>query len=558
MEINFTCPSCRSIFKAPIEKEGDLHTCPSCFEQIVLPPGKLSRLQVTVVASLIVGALCSIVGLIFLSHLEDQKLNQSDPGTPLAELSDEKRIEFRQKLTESIFERRIESWEDYSKLYDELISRSETEEERRFFAEARRSTLISQVNQHPWHRTPNSVEDAKRRIGELIRHSSSAEDRAFLEEIRGGIASAISISNSNALVQNFSARGESIRKVIVSGFFPDDMDLKWLVVPRGTYFSRSASNYQNMVSVRSVCWLAQKEKFTELPVNVACADKSKSVPTKVVLDIGPIPRERPKLRQLFDYLNSAELDLDSGTGQAAVWIVTDDPSLDDLVSVRVGTTITIALSEAMAPVPLPSAIEGYKVVVDAGFDAAAFKIFQDVDEMASYLKSQVEDPWKPDDPAYITRVSLLQNWLNQRFATKLSEPVSPPTITPERPQRMSVPQTKRPPMRSIKEPKIDSVAPLRWTKDHDELGREHYVLERSEGNPIVEYQNWAFADSETSFEARLDRIHVIDGNLHGEFVNKDGKAAQVEVLKLSKGGIEAIKEKTEGMWPVPSGPLRGQ
>jgi hypothetical protein len=114
-----------------------------------------------------------------------------------------------------------------------------------------------------------------------------------------------------------------------------------MVIPAGTYFVNEDPKFQNMVVRRPVSASIQPNGQAEIQLEAACANLHLTEPTQEnTFTIQRIPRPY-KLAKIIDELNITRVDYP--VEQAAIWIVTDDATFDELGMLvegsRFGTSI---------------------------------------------------------------------------------------------------------------------------------------------------------------------------------------------------------------------------
>lgn len=152
-----------------------------------------------------------------------------------------------------------------------------------------------------------------------------------------------------------------------------------VLIPAGTYFTCDEPAVQNMVSTVDVT-VSMGQGFLEKPavIPVACANHSLKIPGKHDSFVITRPANMEELEKLTAILNRKNISYH--TKQAAVWIVTDDASYDDLDSLR-----TLSQYEPIIPgvargrraINEPEAAGAMRLCDEAGIDIKKKHIWSD-------------------------------------------------------------------------------------------------------------------------------------------------------------------------------------
>ncbi len=150
-------------------------------------------------------------------------------------------------------------------------------------------------------------------------------------------------------------------------------------IPAGTFFVARNPQVQNMVARHPTSVLIQPLEKVELTVDAACASVRRAEPGST--DTFGIVRasEEPDLGKMIETLNKA--DVPYPVEQAAIWIVTDDASYDDLGMLVGGSPYGSAL------IGENQAVRAMQLVSDAGLDITRHAIWSEADT----LRSKVTD-----------------------------------------------------------------------------------------------------------------------------------------------------------------------
>jgi len=155
-------------------------------------------------------------------------------------------------------------------------------------------------------------------------------------------------------------------------------------VPAGTFFVPADKSSQNMVATDESRIEIGGDGWTTLDVPVACANRSRKIPgEKETFTVERSPR-KADLAKLMAWLDKA--DTGYPTKQAAVWIVSDDATYDDL---------GILTSSWRGPrvIREPDVALAMKLCDEAGIDIARRAIWKDRDRIFTGLleESQARD-----------------------------------------------------------------------------------------------------------------------------------------------------------------------
>jgi nucleoid-associated protein YgaU len=163
-----------------------------------------------------------------------------------------------------------------------------------------------------------------------------------------------------------------------------------LRVPVGTFFVSDGQSSQDMVTTRETklaptldCWIA-------IPVDSACANRSRDIPASwntFAIQRSPYQGELARLMPAIDRAHVSR-----ATGQAAVWIVTDDATYSQLGSLLVrqpafpADTGTRAIQETEAAAAM-------RICDDAGIDITRKRIWGDRLDILKGLKDDGLKSW---------------------------------------------------------------------------------------------------------------------------------------------------------------------
>lgn len=163
--------------------------------------------------------------------------------------------------------------------------------------------------------------------------------------------------------------------------------------PSGTYFVNKDPKSQNMVVLHPASVKIDPKGSADVQLDVACANLHLIEPTKdnsFTIQRTPNPAT---LMAVLEKLNSAEFDFP--VEQAAVWIVTDDATFDELGMLvkdsRFGTSV---INET-------DAVQAMMLVDDAGLAIQDHAIWRDISKLLGKVS-----------------VPPLSSWLDNQYATK--------------------------------------------------------------------------------------------------------------------------------------------
>jgi hypothetical protein len=164
-----------------------------------------------------------------------------------------------------------------------------------------------------------------------------------------------------------------------------------MIIPAGTYFVNEDPKFQNMVIRRPVSASLQRYGQAEITLEAACANLHLTEPTQEnTFTIQRIPGSY-QLAKIIDELNITQVDYP--VEQAAIWIVTDDATFDELGMLVEGTRFgTSIINEEVA-------LRAMMLVDQAGLNIREYAIWGD----HSQLMVKVTDPelsaWLSDQVA---------------------------------------------------------------------------------------------------------------------------------------------------------------
>jgi hypothetical protein len=162
-------------------------------------------------------------------------------------------------------------------------------------------------------------------------------------------------------------------------------------IPAGTYFVARNELVQNMVARHSTSVLVQPFEERDLTLEAACANVRRAEPGST--DTFGIVRasEQQELGQIIEALNAAAVQYP--VEQAAIWIVTDDASYDDLGMLVGGSRYGEAL------IGENEAVRAMMLVSEAGLDITGHAIWSEVDTLRSNLTDADLTAWLDEQVA---------------------------------------------------------------------------------------------------------------------------------------------------------------
>ena len=158
-------------------------------------------------------------------------------------------------------------------------------------------------------------------------------------------------------------------------------------IPVGTFFVSSNSSSQNMVTTGELTVTLTKSGWKTVTIPAACANRPKNIPdTDDTFTAQRVPNQE-ELTQLMPTLQKARADF--RTRQAAVWIVTDNASYDDL-GILQASSGGYGGVRAIGP---DDAARAMKICAKAGIDIKQKAIWQDRSEILEKLKDKSLKKW---------------------------------------------------------------------------------------------------------------------------------------------------------------------
>jgi hypothetical protein len=248
----------------------------------------------------------------------------------------------------------------------------------RYVAEARARQEALRADEAPYLAAAKdgSEEALTRFLKDYPGHAREAEARAALTDLEGRDIVDL-IGEKKVAVE---VKGSGIQNVSVK--------LRRLVhypiavrIPVGTYFVSRDSSAQNMVTTAEEKRTLRTDEWEEFETSAACANRSLDVPGSEVSFAVLRSPQRAELVKLMPVLDKANAEY--AVRQAAVWIVTDDASYDDLGTlVRGQFGISFGGTREINEVEAATAM---KICEEAGIRLAAKAIWGDRQEILKGL-----------------------------------------------------------------------------------------------------------------------------------------------------------------------------
>ena len=146
-----------------------------------------------------------------------------------------------------------------------------------------------------------------------------------------------------------------------------------MLMPVGTFFTSRRDSVQDMVTTAGEKLVVSSDGWKSVSLAVACANRPKEIPdSSNKFDIVRSPRQED-LARLMPFLEKAKVNF--GTRQAAVWIVTDDASFEELGALVTQFETYPYRTERM--IKEMEAARAMKICGDAGIDIIKKRIWRD-------------------------------------------------------------------------------------------------------------------------------------------------------------------------------------
>lgn len=155
-------------------------------------------------------------------------------------------------------------------------------------------------------------------------------------------------------------------------------------IPAGAYFVADQAGHQNMIARRSKEVILENDDWTTVNVEAACGNRELNIPGDWVNFSLQEPDQLWELELLMPVLETAQVTFD--VEQAAIWILTDDASYEDLgtLSLSFGNS-NVGIGRAIDET---DAVQAMQLVDQAGIEITWKSIWQD----RAQISQKLEDP----------------------------------------------------------------------------------------------------------------------------------------------------------------------
>ena len=183
-------------------------------------------------------------------------------------------------------------------------------------------------------------------------------------------------------VINVSATGKSIKQLTVHVTNKLKTPIA-VIIPVGTLFVAKNKAVQNMFTVYPNKITVAANSTTSIQVKVSCANRTRKIPG-LSDEFTVIPRApNPDLIKLSTVLN---VHTPHDVAQAAIWIITDNATYEDLGILRTSSTYSIG-SPGYRTIGAKETLEAIKLLDSAGINVRSKAIWKDVDKIKKELAS---------------------------------------------------------------------------------------------------------------------------------------------------------------------------
>jgi hypothetical protein len=157
-------------------------------------------------------------------------------------------------------------------------------------------------------------------------------------------------------------------------------------IPVGTFFVAARASAQNMVTTEERTVILRNKGWTSVTVAAACANRPRDIPGQDdTFTIEKSPHQE-ELQKLMPVLRKAMVGF--AIRQAAVWIVTDDATYNDL-----GILVSGLGGSGPRVIREGEAARAMKLVDEAGVDITTKAIWRDRDEIVRNLSDPALKGW---------------------------------------------------------------------------------------------------------------------------------------------------------------------
>ncbi len=207
-------------------------------------------------------------------------------------------------------------------------------------------------------------------------------------------------------------------------------------IPAGTYFVNQDPTSQNMVVRHPAKTPLEANGHVEIQLEAACANLHLSEPTRdETFTIQRTPAS-PDLTRLIDKINSVQVDFP--VEQAAVWIVTDDATFDELGMLVEGSRFGTSIIKEM------DAVRAMQLVDEAGLSIRTRAIWADRSQFIGKVAEPDLTAWLNDlvatqavydaTESIQQSTALAQTATLEAYAETQTAQVIPSTLTPTAPE----------------------------------------------------------------------------------------------------------------------------
>jgi hypothetical protein len=181
------------------------------------------------------------------------------------------------------------------------------------------------------------------------------------------------------------AKGIDITKVKLRIRRILEFDLN-VIIPAGTYFESESANIQNMISIRTETIKLNNDTWQEKEILAGCANRERIVPGPnhtFNIKISPNQYELYLLSRILD-----EYKYSNSITQAAIWILSDDSSYEDLGIL--GRYIGLRNYRLIS---YDDTAQAMQIIEDAGIDITNKRIWRDRKEILENLDNDEIKNW---------------------------------------------------------------------------------------------------------------------------------------------------------------------
>ncbi len=153
-------------------------------------------------------------------------------------------------------------------------------------------------------------------------------------------------------------------------------DIK-IIIPAGTNLIPTDDSIQTMVSTQDIEILAEDD-WVKVEIPVACSNLHKKAPnSRLIFDIKHKSQNK-ELNNLFEYIHEKKLNLPYEIVQSAVWIISDNASYYDLLSLRIKEEYRgYIMPYGKSVISAKMAAEGINLCANAGINIYSKRIYNE-------------------------------------------------------------------------------------------------------------------------------------------------------------------------------------